>query len=102
MVDFLSRTMTQHKTCTCCKQTKATNQFSLTKKNMPRKVCDRCRTKTQTRRAEFLEMKRQIDKEFIDMCEAEGIPVYTNDESGCFGQIEVDTDSDESWGGKGD
>ena len=69
---------------------------------MPSKVCDRCRTKTQTRRAEVLEMKRQIDKEFMDMCETEGIPIYTNDESRFFGYIKVDVDSDESWGGKGD
>ena len=47
-------------------------------------------------------MKQQIDNDFMDLCETEGIPIYTNDEYGLFGQIEVDMDSDESWGGKGD
>ena len=47
----------------------------------------------------FLEMKRQIDKEFMDMCETEGIPVYANDEYGLFGQVPQDSDQ---WGGKGD
>ena len=102
VVDYLVRTMDQNKTCTRCRQTKPNNQFSLTKKKMPSKVCDTCRTTARTRRAEFLEMKQQNDKEFMDICETEGIPIYTNDEYGLFGQIEEDEDSDELWGGKRD
>ena len=101
VVDFLLRTMNQNKTCTSCRQTKPF-QFSLTKKKMPSKVCDKCRTKAQTRRTEFLKMKQQIDNDFMDMCKSEGIPIYINDEYRLFGQIEVHGDSDESWGGKGD
>ena len=102
VVDCLLRTMNQDKTCTRCRQTRPFNQFSLTKRKMPSKVCDKCRTKAQTRRTEFLKMKQQIDNDFKDMCETERIPIYTNDEYGLFGHIEVDMDSDESWGGKGD
>ena len=47
-------------------------------------------------------MKQHIANEFMDMCKTEGIPIYTNYEYGLFGQLEVDVDSDESWGGKGD
>ena len=47
-------------------------------------------------------MKQQNDNEFMDMCKTEGIPIYTNDECRLVGQIAVDVDSDESWGGKGD
>ena len=100
-VDCLLRTMDQNKTCPRCRQTKQINQFSLTKKKMPGKVCDKCRAKAQTRRTEFMKMKQQIDNEFMDMCKNEGIPIYTNDEYKLFGQIEVDGDSDASWGGKG-
>ena len=44
-------------------------------------------------------MKQQIDNDFMDLCETEDIPIYTNDKYGMFGQIEG-MDSDESWGGK--
>ena len=101
-VDCLLRTMNQNKTCPRCRQTKQTNQFSLTTKKMPGKVCDKCRTKAQTCRSEILKMKQQSYNEFIEIFKNQGIPLYTNDEYRLFGQIEVDGDADESWGGKGD
>ena len=66
------------------------------------KVCYKCRAKAQTRRTEFMKMKQQIDNEFMDMYKTEGIPIYYSDEYGLFGQIEVEGDSDKSWGGKED
>ena len=54
------------------------------------------RGRKQTSRAKFLEMNRQIDKGFMDMCETEGIPVYANDEYGLFGQVPQDY---VQWGG---
>ena len=46
-------------------------------------------------------MKKEIDKEFLEQCEAEGIPVYCNDEYGLFGQLPASSDEEE-WGGKDD
>ena len=88
VVEELLRTMKS--ICTRCRQTKPNHQFSLTNKKMPSKVCDNCRAKAQSRRAEFSKMKEQIDKEFMDMCETEGIPIYANDEYGLFGQVPED------------
>ena len=65
-VDCLLRTMDQNKTCPRCRQIKQLNQFSLTKKEMPGKVCDKCRTKAQTRRSDILKMKQQSYNEFMD------------------------------------
>ena len=103
VIEQLLRTIsTTKKTCTRCRQIKPFNAFSLTKQMMVSKVCDGCRRKAQKRRAEWMEMKRQIDNDFLDTCEAEGIPVYANSEYGLFGQIGGLVDSDDSWGGKGD
>ena len=57
------------------------------------------RYKELSEEQKFLEMKQQNDKEFMDMCETEGIPIYTNDEYGLFGQVPQDSDQ---WGGKRD
>lgn len=91
---------TTKKTCTRCRRIKPVKSVSLTKKMMVSKMCACCKRQAQPRRAEWLEMQRQIDEDFLDRCEIEGIPSYTNNEYGLFGQIGGPVYSDDSRGWK--
>ena len=87
--------------CPRCKKEIDVSYFGLNRKKQPYKICVNCRSYAQLKRSESLKMKKEIDKEFLEQCEAEGIPVYCNSEYGMFGQLPASSDEEE-WGGKND